>query len=181
MAGDVLVVQPANPAEAVDLALSVLTTRTQVGHQPFSADTVVSFRRLHTAGNRRNRLSAVSCSLRHLLTHVLDITAVPQRSFFEMLSHFATEEEEREKLLELSSAEGADLYFNYCLRERRGYAEVLSEFRSCVVPLLRLPELIPPIRPRHYSIASSGRSLCFPNEVCPVCVCSLCRPWLKES
>lgn len=174
IAGDVLLVYPSNPSDAVELALSLFCGRAEslAGEGALSGDSQVNFHRAaQGAGARRNRLEAVSCSLRELFSRVLDITAVPQRSFFEQLSLFAASEEEREKLLELSSSEGADLYYNYCLRERRGFIEVLSEFKSCTVPLERLPELIPPLRPRHYSIASSGRSHCYPNEVhsCSYC------------
>jgi sulfite reductase alpha subunit-like flavoprotein len=169
VAGDVLVVYPENPPDVVDLALSIFSSRGTMPAQDCSltAGTVISFerRRISSGSIRRNRLGEATCTLRDLFSRLLDITAVPQRSFFEALSLFSSNEEEREKLLELSSSEGADLYYNYCLRERRGYMEVLSEFKSCSVPLQRLPELIPPLRPRHYSIASSGMSHCFPHEV----------------
>lgn len=168
VAGDVLIVYPENPPDVVDLAVSIFCTRVVNPSRIITADTVISYRRsTHaTAGSiRRNRLMEATCTLRELFSRLLDITAVPQRSFFEALSLFASNEEEREKLVELSSSEGADLYYNYCLRERRGYIEVLSEFKSCVIPLQRLPEIIPPMRPRHYSIASSGMSHCYPGEV----------------
>ena len=71
------------------------------------------------------------------------------------MAAFATIEEEKEKLLELSSGEGTDLYWDYCVRERRNYVEVLEDFRSVRPPLEKLLEHIPVVRPRLYSIASS--------------------------
>lgn len=46
-------------------------------------------------------------TLRRLFTRYLDITAVPRRSFFSLLRHFATDELEKEKLDEFLSEEGA--------------------------------------------------------------------------
>jgi len=57
-------------------------------------------------------------------------------------------------LREIGSKDGVDLYFNYCVREKRGYAEVLSEFRSIPISIPLLIHLIPPIQPRQFSIAS---------------------------
>lgn len=45
-------------------------------------------------------------TLRDLLTHYLDIRAVPRLSFFEFCRHFASDEREREKLEEFSSLQG---------------------------------------------------------------------------
>src|SRR6266404_9354236 len=46
-------------------------------------------------------------TLHALFTSHLDINAVPKRSFFQLLKHFAADEREREKLEEFSSPEGA--------------------------------------------------------------------------
>jgi sulfite reductase alpha subunit-like flavoprotein len=53
-----------------------------------------------------DRLPQVS-TLRTLFSRHLDINAVPKRSFFRVLKHFATDERECEKLEEFSSPEGA--------------------------------------------------------------------------
>lgn len=62
--------------------------------------------------------------MRHLVESYLDIAAVPRRSFFELLSTFATNKLEREKLAEFSSAAGQDELHNYCNRPRRTMLEV---------------------------------------------------------
>lgn len=64
------------------------------------------------------------CTIRHLVTHYLDISCVPRRSFFELLSYFSTNELEREKLQEFSSAQGQEELYSYCNRPRRTTLEV---------------------------------------------------------
>ncbi|XP_053940286.1 NADPH-dependent diflavin oxidoreductase 1 isoform X2 [Cuculus canorus] len=97
------------------------------------------------------------CTIRHLVTHYLDISCVPRRSFFELLSYFATNELEREKLQEFSSAGGQEELYSYCNRPRRTTLETLWDFphTTCAIPPDYLLDLIPRIRPRAFSIASS--------------------------
>lgn len=45
--------------------------------------------------------------MREIFTRYVDINAVPRRSFFALLKHFAQDELEREKLEEFLSEEGA--------------------------------------------------------------------------
>lgn len=47
--------------------------------------------------------------------------------------------------------------YQYCTREKRSYIEVLADFPASRPPLPRLLELIPRIKPRAFSIASSCR------------------------
>ncbi|KAL3041269.1 hypothetical protein OYC64_019463 [Pagothenia borchgrevinki] len=97
------------------------------------------------------------CSLRHLVEKHLDVAAVPRRSFFELLSTFATNEVEKEKLLEFSSAAGQDELHSYCNRPRRSALEVLADFPHTTAELKVdfLLDLFPEIQPRSFSIASS--------------------------
>lgn len=104
-------------------------------------------------------------TLHDVFSKYLDILGTPRRSFFAKLSRFATESEEREKLEELASPEGVDLLYDYCIREKKTYAEVLGDFPSAHVPLALLLQLIPCLRPRSYSIASSP--LLHPGRVRP--------------
>lgn len=98
-----------------------------------------------------------SCTIRYLVEKYLDIAAVPRRSFFEMLSTFATDELEREKLLEFSSAAGQDDLHAYCNRPRRTALEVLADFphTTAEINVNYLLDLFPEIQPRSFSIASS--------------------------
>lgn len=94
-------------------------------------------------------------TVRDVFSKYLDILGTPRRSFFAKLSLFAANEEEKEKLEELASAEGVDLLYDYCIREKKTYSEVLLDFPSARVPLATLLQLIPRLRPRSYSISSS--------------------------
>lgn len=94
-------------------------------------------------------------TVRDVFTKYLDILGTPRRSFFAKLSLFATNGEEKEKLEELASPEGVDLLYDYCIREKKTYSEVLLDFPSAKVPLAILLQLIPVLRPRSYSISSS--------------------------
>lgn len=64
------------------------------------------------------------CTIRHLVTHYLDITCIPRRSFFELLSSFSPNDLEQEKLQEFSSAQGQEDLYAYCNRPRRTTLEV---------------------------------------------------------
>jgi sulfite reductase alpha subunit-like flavoprotein len=93
-------------------------------------------------------------SLRQLLERHLDVFGRPRRYFFRLLSFFATNEQHAEKLLEFSSAEGQNDLYAYAHKTKRTIFEVLQDFSSVKIPLKYLPDLIPPMRPRQFSISS---------------------------
>ncbi|XP_033271098.1 NADPH-dependent diflavin oxidoreductase 1 isoform X5 [Orcinus orca] len=97
------------------------------------------------------------CSIQRLVSQYLDIASVPRRSFFELLACLSCHELEREKLLEFSSAQGQEELCEYCTRPRRTVLEVLCDFphTAGAIPPDYLLDLIPLIRPRAFSIASS--------------------------
>ncbi|XP_055255335.1 NADPH-dependent diflavin oxidoreductase 1 isoform X1 [Moschus berezovskii] len=100
------------------------------------------------------------CSMRRLVSQYLDIASVPRRSFFELLACLSPHELEREKLREFSSARGQEELCEYCTRPRRTVLEVLCDFphTAAAVPPDYLLDLVPLIRPRAFSIASSLRA-----------------------
>ncbi|MGH0185191.1 UNVERIFIED_CONTAM: hypothetical protein FKN15_017412 [Acipenser sinensis] len=112
-AGDVVMIQPQNSPEDVDQFCQLLHLDPD---------------RFFTLTPRDNALVPARlpqpCSVRFLLEHFLDISSVPKRSFFELLGGFATNELEREKLRELSSAQGQEDLHSYCTRPRRTALEV---------------------------------------------------------
>ena len=169
--GDVAVVHYSNPIELVQQAAAIIAEGCRIhGYPEYTLDTVLNIECSNPEGvsHRPSRLSSISdCTLKLLLERHLDIAAVPKRSYFSALAPYATNPEESAKLLELSSPEGTDLYFDYCIKERKSYLEVLQEFRSCRPPFPVLLETIQAIPPRQYSIASSPHIN--PNEV-PVVV-----------
>ena len=164
VAGDVATVHPRNPAPLVSSMLAMvhqMDEYSEVSTGGLPRDVFVTIKRDPRALrggelNRKSRLQDVSCTLHDLFTIYLDIAGRPRRTFFRLLSQHATEEEQRNKLKELGSAEGFSIYHEYVVRERRNHVEVLAEFPSARPPLSRLLEMIPPLQPRHYSIASSS-------------------------
>jgi sulfite reductase alpha subunit-like flavoprotein len=97
-----------------------------------------------------------AATLRALLGAHLDICGRPRRSALAALAHFARDAEEAAKLRELAGAAGAALYDEYVVREARSWVDVLLDFSSLrPLPVAALLELVPRLRPRHYSIASA--------------------------
>ncbi|TFK37556.1 hypothetical protein BDQ12DRAFT_652582 [Crucibulum laeve] len=94
-------------------------------------------------------------TLRTLFSRYVDFNAVPTRSFFQFLRYFTTDDLEKEKLDEFLSPEGADELYEYCHRVRRTIREVLVEFRHVKIPKDYIFDVFPPMRARHFSIASS--------------------------
>ncbi|XP_025022878.1 NADPH-dependent diflavin oxidoreductase 1 isoform X3 [Python bivittatus] len=154
-AGDVVMIQPRNGLEEVHLFCSLLR---------LDPDACFMLRPTE-AGTPLPAPLPQPFTVRHLVTHYLDITCVPRRSFFEFLSHFSPNELERSKLQEFSSAQGQEELYAYCNRPRRTILEVLCDFphTTCAIPCDYLLDLIPRIRPRAFSIASS--MLTHPNRI----------------
>jgi len=92
----------------------------------------------------------------------LDVFGTPGRYFFEVLSHFATDPMQKEKLKEFNSPEGQLELYRYATREKRTYIEVLADFRSAQLPLSHFISHVPRMQPRQFSIASS--CLKYPNQ-----------------
>ncbi|XP_053138677.1 NADPH-dependent diflavin oxidoreductase 1 isoform X2 [Hemicordylus capensis] len=154
-AGDVVMIQPHNSPEEVQLFCSLLRLDPE---QRFVL-------RPTESGTSLPAHLPQPCSIRHLVSHYLDIACVPRRSFFELLADFSPNELEREKLQEFSSAQGQEELYAYCNRPRRTTLEVLCDFphTTCAIPSDYLLDLIPRIRPRAFSIASS--MLAHPNRI----------------
>eukprot|EP01038_Epipyxis_sp_PR26KG_P011641 gene11641-15591_t len=146
--GDIAEIYYHNPIDLTIRALNMVAS--------IDPSTLITIERKSIFGRRPNRVESISnITAFDLFNKVLDIAAVPTRSFFEGLSHYATNLEERDKLIEISSAEGTDLYFDYCVKEKRNYIEIMEDFKSSRPPLEALISIIPIIIPRPYSIASS--------------------------
>nr|KAF6280318.1 NADPH dependent diflavin oxidoreductase 1 [Pipistrellus kuhlii] len=147
VAGDVVLIPPENTALHVQLFCQAL------GLDP---DQHFTLQPREPGAARPARLPQ-PCSVRHLVARHLDIAGVPRRSFFELLACLSPHALEREKLLEFSSAAGQEALHQYCSRPRRTALEVLCDFphTAAAIPPDYLLDLIPPIRPRAFSIASS--------------------------
>lgn len=163
--GDVAVVYPENAKTFVTRAISLLN-KYEINDDPCNSSsitdtTTVIIEKINSniSSSRRSRLNISAASatttIYDLFKKCLDITGIPLRSFFQQLSVYASNSEEKEKLYEISTASGNDIYYNYCIKEKRNYIEVLEDFKSVKVPLYNLIDMIPLLLPRSYSIASS--------------------------
>ncbi len=199
-AGDVAVLHPRNPAEevarlaarlgwqldaVVDVAPRSAAARRGAGAAAAQGGTSGLPDAYSASGHEgRATLQPVGspppfpsrASVRHLLTHYVDICGVPRRGVLEQLALFAgsgagrgrstTGEEEREKLLDMAGGGGGDVYHLYCTQERRTYGELLEDFPSIAMPLAYLLDLLPPLQPRHFSIASAPAEAPSRVELC---------------
>lgn len=95
-------------------------------------------------------------TLREVFTAYVDIGALPTRHFFYVLSCYTDDKRHKEKLTEFSqrSLEAKDALYEYCKREKRSAAEVMWDFWTARPPLAQLLSVLPPMRPRRYSVAS---------------------------
>ncbi|KAG0098729.1 hypothetical protein BGZ93_010611, partial [Podila epicladia] len=101
-------------------------------------------------------------SLLQVLQQTLDLFGRPSKRFYADLIPFAKNEAERERLAFLISAEGAN-EFKERVEETLTHADILREFPSAHPSIPQLINMLPAIKPRHYSIASSQKA--HPNSV----------------
>ena len=99
-----------------------------------------------------------------LAGEVLDLAGRPSRKLFKTLSYFA-EGAEKETLAALSRGEGA-LVAEFAA-ETASVMDVLEHF-TCRMDLAHLLEVIPAMKPRLYSIASSQKTMPQALELCIV-------------
>jgi sulfite reductase (NADPH) flavoprotein alpha-component len=96
-------------------------------------------------------------TLQRLFEQRLDAFGRPGKDFYEALAPHARDARERAQLELLSGDAGADA-LEARARWACTFADALVEFGSARPPLAALIAMIPPIKPRHYSIASSMRA-----------------------
>ena len=152
--GDVLTIYPQNSIEAVNEIIFMMNW-TDV------ADELIEFVPTRQKSERyppppfavydNDRMT-----LRYLLTHHLDITAIPRRSFFSLIAHFTTDQFQKDRLLEFTDPKYVDELYDYTTRPRRSLIEVLQEFESVKVPWQWAACVLPELRGRQFSIASGG-------------------------
>ncbi|OTA63589.1 riboflavin synthase domain-like protein [Hypoxylon sp. EC38] len=98
-------------------------------------------------------------TLRQLLLHNYDITAIPKRVFFEDIAFYTDDPMHRERLREFANPGLSDEFYDYTSRPRRSILEVLQDFPSVKIPYQHVPSIFPVMRGREYSIASGGSLL----------------------
>ncbi|CAJ1376806.1 unnamed protein product [Effrenium voratum] len=116
-------------------------------------------------------------SVRQLFSHVLDVFGKPNRKFFETLCYFAKDEGEKKQLQSIveNSKDGAALYRDLT-HDFAHHSDVFKKFASVRPPIEQLLQMIPVLKPRAYSIASSP--MMHPDKIQ---LCVVLVDWTVES
>uniref|UniRef100_A0ACD5ZBY2 Uncharacterized protein n=1 Tax=Avena sativa TaxID=4498 RepID=A0ACD5ZBY2_AVESA len=156
--GDVLEVLPSQNPSAVDdfIKHCKLDPECYITIREKSVDKLSKDSHMNSSGD--------PIKLETFVALTMDVTsASPRRYFFEIMSHFATDENEKEKLQYFTSPEGRNDLYSYNQKENRTVLEVLQEFPSVDMPFEWLVQLTPPLKKRAFSISSSP--LVHPNQI----------------
>lgn len=156
--GDILTIYPKNVSEEVTHFLE-LTEWTSMADKPIQFIPIGPASATHSYPPLPiPQLTAQSSTtLRTLLTDHLDLTAIPRRSFFSLITHFTEDPMHKERLLEFTNPEYVDELYDYTTRPRRSIIEVLQEFESVKIPWQWAATVLPVLRGRQFSIASGGQ------------------------
>lgn len=98
----------------------------------------------------------VKSTLRHVLTHCLDLRSILKKLFILALSKHTKDEKERRVLEYLCSKEGSTAYTNHVLNKGLCILDIFTSFISCKPPIEVLLTNLPRLLPRPYSIVNSG-------------------------
>ncbi|XP_043268073.1 NADPH-dependent diflavin oxidoreductase 1 [Venturia canescens] len=96
-------------------------------------------------------------TLKEIVEQYWDLSFKPRRSTMQVLASISEDELEKEKLHEFTLPAGQEELFSYVNRPRRNILEVLGDFPHTArkLSLKILFEIMSPIKPRAFSIASS--------------------------
>ncbi|TQS38363.1 hypothetical protein Golomagni_01133 [Golovinomyces magnicellulatus] len=155
--GDSIIIYPKNFPEDVDRLISIMDWQ-MVADKPlkFEPDHPDYYGDEWLVSAVPHLYPIPHSTLRQLLTHNLDITAIPKRRFFEMIAQYTENPTHRERLLEFANPLFVDEFYDYTSRPRRSILEVLEDFTSVRLPWRYITSIIPVIRGRAYSIACGG-------------------------
>ena len=97
-------------------------------------------------------------TLEFALTHFADLLSSPSKASLKMLSAFASNQSEHDKLVKMSSLDGVDEYDAFIHGPKRSLLEVLAAFPSAKPSLgAFFGSISPRLQPRYYSISSSPK------------------------
>ncbi|KAJ9119365.1 hypothetical protein QFC24_005836 [Naganishia onofrii] len=94
-----------------------------------------------------------------LLQQNLDLFGKPSKSFYASLAALATHKNDQRTLRFIAAPEGVALFKKMSEKETVTFADVLKQFKSARPSIEELVGMIPEIKPRHYSIASSQKAV----------------------
>jgi sulfite reductase alpha subunit-like flavoprotein len=155
--GDIVTIYPKNFPEDVDRLLDLMGWTSDADKPLTFNASATSYHEATFSPLLHNFHTTEIPTLRSLLLHNLDITAIPRRFFFETLAKFTDNAMHRERLLEFTNPALSDEFFDYATRPRRSILEVLADFPSVRLPWRWAPYIFPRLQGRQFSICSGGR------------------------
>ncbi|CAK9811444.1 NADPH-dependent diflavin oxidoreductase 1 [Anthophora plagiata] len=148
--GDIVYVRPKNSKEQVERFFDILNDNNVQLHKDMLIQ--VSEKEIKVPNVLKQTLT-----LYQIVEQYWDLNFKPRRSTMQVLSFISDNELEKEKLHEFTTANGQEELYNYINRPRRNILELLADFPHTTSQLnVRLLfEIMSPIKPRAFSIASS--------------------------
>jgi sulfite reductase alpha subunit-like flavoprotein len=111
---------------------------------------------------RKNEMFEQPLFLRQVFEEVLDVLGRPSKAFLKQLAKFASDPKEKAELEELVSEEGGEKYASEIAAETLTFFDLLKRYPSAKPSVEHLLTLLPCIKARLYTIASSSRA--FPGK-----------------
>ncbi|XP_078046276.1 NADPH-dependent diflavin oxidoreductase 1 isoform X3 [Augochlora pura] len=156
--GDVVYIRPKNSRQQVEKFFNVLSdnnvkldpnTRIQVSEKEVKVPPVLR----------------LPLTLQQIVEQYWDLNFKPRRHTMQVLYHISDNELEKEKFYEFTTTSGQEELYNYINRPRRNIIELFADFphTTSKLNIKFLFEIMSPIKPRAFSIASS--SITTKNEI----------------
>jgi sulfite reductase alpha subunit-like flavoprotein len=148
-----------NPGDSIGIccpnlpyAVDIVFRRLQLSHPEISLRSCV---RLESADNDRSKEEIMTVD--ELLSFKFDLMGMPKKTTISHLSFCCQNELERKKMSLLSGKDKLSrlLWTHFVENQGLGVAEILGFFPSCRPTLQQLVNMLTPMPPRYYSIASS--------------------------
>ncbi|XP_014607218.1 PREDICTED: NADPH-dependent diflavin oxidoreductase 1-like [Polistes canadensis] len=151
--GDIIYVRPKNSLKQIEKFFNVLNDNNILLYPDMIVQ--VSKKEIKVPYVLRQTLT-----LGEIVAQYWDLSYKPRRSTFEVLHQISENDLEKEKLHEFTIPSGQEELYNYVNRPRRNIIEVLADFphTTSKLNIQILFEIMSPIKPRAFSIASSMRS-----------------------
>ncbi|XP_012283696.1 NADPH-dependent diflavin oxidoreductase 1 isoform X2 [Orussus abietinus] len=151
--GDVLYIRPKNSAVQVQRFFMILNSNNVNVHPNMVIR--VTEKEINVPQVLKRDLT-----LKEIVEQYWDLSFKPRRSTMMTLARTSDDDLEKEKLFEFTTTEGQEELFGYVNRPRRNILEVLNDFPHTTSKLnVRLLfEIMSPIKPRAFSIASSMKA-----------------------
>uniref|UniRef100_A0A2A4JCR1 Methionine synthase reductase n=1 Tax=Heliothis virescens TaxID=7102 RepID=A0A2A4JCR1_HELVI len=108
----------------------------------------------------------IQSTLRHVLTHCLDLRSILKKVFLLALSKYTKNDKEKMLLEYFCSKEGSATYSTHILNKSLCILDIFTIFQSCKPPIEVLLANLPRLFPRPYSIVNSGLK---DNRVLKIC------------